>query len=701
MIDAEHELPPTAEPPFWLRAAAALVIVVAGSRAYLNSLRLPFVYDDLHAIVENQTIRSLKDIGTVLSPPGEGVTVDGRPVLNLSFALNYAVSEFRVWSWHAANIAIHLLAGLCLFGIVRRTLSGSGIPERQRRLALPLAFAVALLWTLHPLETESVTYTVQRAESLAGLLLLATLYCSIRAGQSPVPLMWQAAAFTVCLVGMGAKEIMVAAPILVVLHDWTFQGGTLAAALKRRGWFYAGLFSTWALLGLLVVRSAGRGGTAGFGGEISSWEYLLTQFGFVLMYLKLSFWPHPLVLDYGTGISTNAVEYVPAGLAVLALAVGTIAALCRASTRWLGFLGMWFFCILAPSSSIVPVVTQTGAEHRMYLPLAAIVVLAVLAADHVWGRISARWPPHWQAIPATAALVAVAITFGILTHRRNLDYQSQQSIWRDTVQKLPLNWRGYCNLGWACKTDSQYEEALAAYDRAIQLYQNDRPAFEGRAETLMKLRRYPEAIRDLQHVVEMAPRRGVSHANLAIALTTAGESDAALAAITEASRLVPSNPYWHRRRGGLLGRLERHTEALDEFTAAIRLKPNWDEAYRDRGSCFQQLNRSVEAIADFSKAIAIAPRDAVNYLQRGIALTAAERFAESAQDCSTAIDLKPELVDAYRARAISYLNLKHFDLARADLEKMADLGAPADPALLDRLKAVSAAPNSSVNRCDP
>lgn len=689
MNDDTRDIPAPPETPRWLFALAALAIVIAGARAYLNTLRVPFLYDDLHAIVENPSIRSLRDISAVLSPPGEGVTVDGRPVLNLSFALNYAWTGMRVWSWHVVNIAIHLLAGLCLLGIVRRTLTGPSIPDRQQRLALPLALAVALFWTLHPLQTESVTYVVQRAESLAGLLLLMTLYCAIRAGQATSHWLWHIAAVVVCLVGMGAKETMVAAPVLVVIYDWTFQNRSLAATLKRRAWFYAGLFATWVPLALLVFGSRGRGGTAGFGGEFSSWEYLRTQFGFILTYLKLCFWPSPLVLDYGNGIASNPAEYLPAGLAVVLLAVGTLAALCRPSTRWLGFLGMWFFCILAPSSSVVPVVTQTGAEHRMYLPLAAVVVLAVMAADSLWGRISARWPLSWQSLPAVTAFAAVALTLGLLTHRRNVDYQTQQSIWRDTAQKLPGNWRGHCNLGWACKTDGQYEEALAAYNRAIELYQNDRPAYEGRADTLLKLHRYPEAIRDLKHVVEMAPRRGVSHANLAIALTTAGEFERALEAITEASRLVPANPYWHRRRGGLLMRLGRHTAALDEFTAAIRLKANWDEAYHDRARCYQEMHRYPKAIADYSKAIAIAPRQASHYLDRGIALTAAERFAESAQDCSTAIELKPELVDAYRARAVSYLNLKSYDLARADLRKMSDLGTPPDPTLLDRLPAAA------------
>ena len=603
MNNLQNDLEPPRAIPKWLIAVAGLAIVAAGSRAYSNSLRVPFIFDDVYAIIDNTTIRSLRDISRVFRPPGEGATVDGRPILNLTFALNYAWTRDKVWSWHVVNIAIHLCAGLCLFGIVRRTLMCSQIPERQQRLSLPLAFAVALLWTLHPVETESVTYIAQRAESLAGLFLLLTMYCAIRAVQSSARLAWQIAAVVICLIGMGAKETMVAAPVLVVLYDWTFQGAGLVTTLKRRRWFYSALCSTWILLGILVLSSGGRGGTAGFGSGYSSWEYLRTQFCFILIYLKLCFWPVPLVLDYGTGISTNPVQYAPAGLVVALLAVGTVVALFRPKTRWLGYLGIWFFSILAPSSSIVPVFTQTGAEHRMYLPLAAVVTFAVLSVDYLWNRISGHWPLRRQLLPMLSGLAVVSLTLGVLTYRRNFDYRTEQSIWQDTAQKHPGNSRSQCNLGLACKSAGHFHEALQAFNRSIAVDQDDLVALEGRAETYLLLHQYPEAVRDMQRVVAVSPGRSASQSNLALALLTAGELEPALSAITKASRLVPSNPDWHRRRGSLLVRLGRHAEALDEFTAAIRLKSNWGDAFHERGCCYQELNRPAEAIADLSRAI--------------------------------------------------------------------------------------------------
>ena len=210
---------------FW----APLLIALAGFAAYANSFSGPYVFDDLGSIPENPTIRQLWPIGRVLTPP-PGQTVSGRPLVNLSLAINYAFGGTGVAGYHLGNLLIHLLAGLTLFGIVRRTL----VPKT--RMATQLACAVALLWTLHPLQTESVTYLIQRAESLMGLFYLLTLYCFIRwidadvgAKRARVPLQsgsgsrqafvesgrsngWAWLSGLCCLLGMASKEVMVSAP---------------------------------------------------------------------------------------------------------------------------------------------------------------------------------------------------------------------------------------------------------------------------------------------------------------------------------------------------------------------------------------------------------------------------------------------------------------------------------------------------------
>jgi hypothetical protein len=163
----------------WRVLAVAGILTLAAVGAYWNSFNVPFLLDDSLAIGDNPSIRHLSRIGDVLSPPATGATA-ARPLLNLTFALDFAGSGLSVHGYHVVNLLIHICAGLALLGIVRRTLLLPGLRPRYGEAALPLAAVAALLWTLHPLQTESVTYISQRAESLMGLFYLLTLYGFIR-----------------------------------------------------------------------------------------------------------------------------------------------------------------------------------------------------------------------------------------------------------------------------------------------------------------------------------------------------------------------------------------------------------------------------------------------------------------------------------------------------------------------------------------
>ena len=393
---------------------------MAAGAAYCNSFGGPLIFDDEQAIVENPTIRQLWPLWQPLRPPAHGETVTNRPLLNLSLALNYAVGGLAAWGYHAVNLAIHLAAALLLFGIVRRTLrlparkgdsphsperpGGGHRPEAvaahkaDRPLpataATGLALAVALLWAVHPLPTESVTYVVQRAESLAGLLYLLVLYGLIRATEggkgdttplgelrgetadfaadagspisshpvprasvpvspSPVPPLVRGGVAGLS-VGNGRQGGDGLGPGGgAACYDRTFLAGSFREAWRRRRGFYLALAGTWLLLAGVVAQAPTRGSTAGFGAGVSAWAYLGTQFGAIVHYLKLCVWPCPLVLDYGTDTAAGASQIVPYLVVVALLAAATAVAL----WRWpkVGFLGAFFFADLgAPPRASCP-----------------------------------------------------------------------------------------------------------------------------------------------------------------------------------------------------------------------------------------------------------------------------------------------------------------------------------------------------------
>jgi tetratricopeptide (TPR) repeat protein len=494
---------------------------------------------------------------------------------------------------------------------------------------------------------------------------------------------------------MGSKEVMVSAPVLVVLYDWTFSGPSLKELFLRRGRFYASLAATWIILAVLVFDSAGRGGSAGFGLGMTSWEYARTEFVFIIRYLGLAFWPHPLIMDYGDRVVSRPAEFIPAGLCVLSLVAATVWALASRRYRPIGFLGAWFFCILAPSSSVVPVITETGAEHRMYLPLAAVIALVVVAvvmtAVATCDRI-VRSSPHSRlpsfagaALLAPACLALVCVALGVVTVRRNVDYQSTLSIWRDTVEKCPDNWRALCNLGDEYASIGEFARATEFCDEAIRVKPTAAEPFSIRGAILMRLGETDRACRDFQRATEINPQLPAPHANLAIAHAAAGDLPAALSGLTTAISLThaPAPYYWHRAL--VLMKLGRQFEAIDDLSEAIRLDPLFDRAWNARADCYRATQQLPKAIADLSQAIKINPR-APYYLNRGIALGIAGRFQESVDDCSAAVQLDPDCIEAYRTRALSNMNLKRYDLARADLAQMERRGSPPDVRLRERLE---------------
>jgi tetratricopeptide (TPR) repeat protein len=515
--------------PFRLDRLAIPLLLAAGFFAYHNALHGPFVLDDIRAISQNETIRTLRPPWGVFSPPVHS-PVTGRPLVNLSLAVNYAIGGESVTSYHLLNLAIHLLAALALFGIIRRTLRDR-VP-RYREQATGLATAAALLWVVHPLMTESVDYTIQRTELLMGLFFLLTLYCAIRGFGPPERRSWYGAALAAFVLGLGSKEVIVVAPAIVLVYDWLFDSASLRDALRRHWRLYAGYGAVLGLYVLFVGSRLRRAFTGLSGRAVAPWDYALTQSAVIVHYLRLALWPHPLAADYdGWPIATSPRSVLPYLAVVLAIVALTLWGLAR--RRKLAFLGAWFLFILAPTSSVRPIATEVAAERRMYLPLAALVVLAVLGGWELLRR--------WEAPRAArfAAVAALALTLALVTVRRNDDYRTVLGFWSDAVAKRPDSPRARLWLGYYLYKQGRNAEALRHETEAVRLQPENGEAQYSLGVVLTKFDRMDDAIHRFRQAIRINPRYVEAHYNLAIALSRQGRKEQAAEHLETAIRLQP------------------------------------------------------------------------------------------------------------------------------------------------------------------
>lgn len=574
-------------------------LLLATAACYFGCIDVPFQFDDQPAVLYNQTLRDGWPSWGMLHPPADAAGATGRPVVNATLALNYALGGANVRGYHLFNLLLHVLVALTLWSLIRRTM----------RLMSPapgvsidaVAVTAAGLWAVHPLLTESVVCIVQRNEELVALFFLLTLYAVNRSATTRTPLArrsWAVTAVSACALGMASKEVMVTAPLVAWLYDRTFLAGSFRGALRARRTLYGGLALTWVLLAWLVLNNAQRAGTVGFGLGITSWDYLLTQGRALVLYLKLAIWPHPLVVDYGSPVVHRLSAVWWQASVVLALLGATIWALVRRPAA--GFLGACFFLLLAPSSSFVPLTTQTIAEHRMYLPLAVLVLLVVLALRRLPGALTETF--------CFACFVALA--FG--TIRRITVYRTEMSLWTETVKYAPDNPRAHLNLGQALLTSGNAVDAVQQFETAFRV----RPD-------------YAEA-----------------HYNLGLALSQQGRLADAAVAFKAALDIVPDYTIAHNALGTSLAQAGEFAAALEQFDQALGERPDFLDAQVNRARVLVALHRGNDAIADYQQILRRHPDSAAAHLGLGDAWAANGTSQEAIKELRAAVQQEPRLVAA-------------------------------------------------------
>jgi tetratricopeptide (TPR) repeat protein len=305
----------------------------------------------------------------------------------------------------------------------------------------------------------------------------------------------------------------------------------------------------------------------GAGQGVTPWDYLKVECGAVARYLRLALWPHPLVFDYGPEVGRQPPTLIDCAPAALLLATIMGAALWAGGRRWAGgFLGVTFFVLLAPTSSVVPVAGQPIAENRAYLPAAVVAVAAVLGAHRALGRRGA------------AAAACVVFGFALLSLQRNADYRSDEAIWQDTVAKRPGNARAWVYLSFAQNAGGRGSEAIATLATATRVHPQNAEIENNLAAFLHQSGRSTEAIPHFRRAIALKPDYTGALANFGTAALGADDLPDAIACFEALARLEPGNAATRNTLGVCFAKAGRTEEAKAQFQAALALQPDFTEA---------------------------------------------------------------------------------------------------------------------------
>jgi len=656
------------------------VLATAIAVVYRAAIHAPFIFDDRQAVQTNPSLLRLwplvgsDEAPGPLNPPADFST-SGRPVVNFSFAVNYHFGRLDPAGYRVLNMLLHAASATLVWAIVRRTLELPYFAGRFANAADLVALVAAAVWALHPLNTEAVIYITQRTELLMALFYLATIYGSLRYWTAATPdgkRLWCAAAGLSCLAGMGCKEVMVSAPVMVLLFERTFLRGTFRSALAASWPLYAVLFSTWPLL-FALHQGGPRSQSVGFHLGVAAHTWWFTQAKVLCLYLKLCVWPWPLSIHYEIPyLETVAVAWPWLLAAGLLIALTCVLVWRRAAA---GFVLVWTFAILSPTL-LVPIVTEIAVERRMYLPLAALVALVVAGGYAIATAGSSAATPRTMPSLQTKRVFAscgavVAIVLAAVSMLRMADYRDAVTIWQQALRLYPASTIINANLASELLVANRPEEALAVSRTALEKGCDSRGIHNNLGAALTKIGeqqgfqpgQLDEAIGHLNEALHISPDFADALVNLGLALLKAGKLDEALARCSQAVHNDPRNAQALYARGTILSALGRHREAVEDFQASLALDSESAAAHYGMALVLINEQKYSAAAEQLTAALRLDPSLAEAHYALGGVLAAGQDLRGAAREYATAVQLRPHYPQALNNLGVVQMNLGETDNA--------------------------------------
>ncbi|MDY6951495.1 MAG: tetratricopeptide repeat protein [Thermodesulfobacteriota bacterium] len=653
---------------------AILVLSLCCIVIYGNTLDAPFVFDDIAHISRNPHIRLTHlDLGK-LRDAALNSPLSSRPVANASLALNYYCGKYNPRGYHIFNVAVHLINGVLVYllaFIIFKQLSGMGAQETTRRpgsaIASPhdlsitlMSLFAALIFLAHPLQAQSITYIIQRMNSMAAMFYLLSLLLYIHGRLTRVR--WKKwSFFFVCLLSwslaLGSKQIAATLPFIIILYEWYFFQDLSMPWLRRNLMYLLLPFAVFLLVALIFLGSHPLERiTAVYAfRDFTLVERLWTQFRVVVFYMSLMVFPHPSRLNLLHHFVTSHSLLQPITTVIAFVLVGSLVS----SAFWLArrkrlvsFSILWFFGNLVIESSVIG--AEMLWEYRVYLPMVGFALVLSYSLFYALSR-----KRLWAVMTASVLILSLAT----VTYLRNRIWQDDMTLWADVLSKNPQSARAHLNLGAALVSQGKVDDAIGHYRKALKIKPYYVRTHNNLAIALREKGNLQEAISHYRTALRIRPKYVDARNNLALALKDQGKLDEAIAHYGRALEIEPYSAEVHNNLGIALREKGNLDEAVSHYRRALELDPDLADAHHNLAVALTCQGRQEEAAAHVTRALRMRPDDAEAYNMLGNTLAQQGRLEEAAAQFKKALAIRKDYAEAHNNLALALQRMGQVDEA--------------------------------------
>jgi len=592
-----------------------LSVVLLGVILYSNILHAPFVFDDHGSIVEDDITKNINTAFKNIS--------NSRYLTQLSFSLNYVIGGLRPFGYHLINNIIHVINATLVYYLVVLTFRTPFFRTCYASRLTPdtshyfIAFSSAFIFVAHPIQTQAVTYIVQRATSMATMFYLISLIMYIKFriqdtgfriqdgtsnNQAASPITYRFAPFfsysvsVLCaILAMKTKEIAFTLPIIILIYEFSFFDKPLNSVRRIRK-FKRFLYLIPIILTMLIIPLSMLNVKGPIAiivqdidilsretPDISRADYLLTQLRVIMTYLRLLVFPVDQSLDYRYPVyhSFFNMHVFLSFLFILSMIGIAIYLFSRSrislrgaqspdsrflspNFRLISFGIIWFFLTLSVESSIVPI-KDVIVEHRLYLPSIGFFIGCISFLD---------WMINQHRLKIIVIIIIVAC-LSVSTYARNTLWKDPQKLWEDVIEKAPNNVRAYNEIGAIFRDEGKYAQAMEQFEKALKINKNYAVTYYNIGYIQYKLGTYENALTYFREALRFqltAQLHMDIYNSIGITYSEMGNDTDAVQAFKKAVGILPGSIIPYNNLGRQYSKMGKFDQAIEIFEKGLRIR---------------------------------------------------------------------------------------------------------------------------------